>query len=267
MECVLQFAQLAHLLVNNSLVKPDEEVCDLQCEGLVCLQKKSGYKLTTDSVLLANFVEKEQTPPVVVEFCAGSGVISILLSAKINPKKIYAVEIQKKLADMCARSVKLNGLKNVCVESSSFQDFALKGGVMPSIIVANPPYFRAEDGRLPTSEEIKKSRFEMDMTISSLITSAKQLLKNGGLLYLVHITKRKAEIEKELNKQGFYIKRLCYCFAKKGKPSHIFLLEAVLGQKCATQILEPIILNNEDGTETEQLKAIYNRSGAKKSGK
>ena len=257
-ECANLFAQLAHPLVNNSLVKETEEVCDLQCEGLVLIQKKKGYSFTTDAVLLANFVRAKKDAQV-VEFCAGSGVISILLSAKINPQKIYAVEIQKNLADMCARSVKLNGLNNIEVLHSSFQNFTKNSGVMPSIIVANPPYFKADCGRLPNSEEIKQARFEISMDIDSLINCAKELLVDSGSLYLVHRTERKTEIIKKLEKAGFGIKRLCYCFAKKSKPSHIFLLEAVKNEKTKTIVEDPIILNNEDGTETEQLNAIYNR--------
>ena len=257
-ECANRFAQLARQLVNNNLVLDNEEVCDLQCEGLVLIQKKKGYGFTTDAVLLANFVKASEGAQV-VEFCAGSGVISILLTAKIKPKKIYAIEIQKDLADMCARSVKLNHINSIEVVASSFQNFTKNSDVMPNIIVANPPYFKADCGRLPSSEEIKNARFEVSMDISSLIACAKQMLVSGGSLYLVHRTERKAEIIKELEKAGFGIKRLCYCFAKKSKPSHIFLVEAVLGKKLKTTIEEPIILNNEDGTETQQLKDIYNR--------
>ncbi|MBQ7579593.1 MAG: methyltransferase [Clostridia bacterium] len=247
--------------MNSNFLKEDEEICDLQCEGLVLIQKKSGYSFTTDAVLLANFI-KEKEGLTIVEFCAGSGVISILLTAKIHPQKIYAIEIQENMADMCARSVKLNGLKNIEVVNSSFQNFTKNSGAMPNIIVANPPYFKAKEGRLPKKEEVLKARFEIDMDISSLIISAKKMLTSGGSLYLVHRTERKTEIVKELEKQGFYIKKLCYCFPKKSKPSHIFLVQAVLNEKCETEILEPIILCNEDGTETDMIKRIYNRNSA-----
>ena len=54
---------------------------DLQFADLKIYQDDEGYCFTSDSVLLANYT-KFVAGSKVVEFCAGSGVISILLSKK-----------------------------------------------------------------------------------------------------------------------------------------------------------------------------------------
>ena len=258
-ECALRFAQLALLKVNN-LLKDDEQICDLQCEGLVCFQKKKGYGFTTDAVLLANFACGLQNAKV-AEFCSGSGVISILVNAKQKPCQIFAVEIQERLSNMCERSVKYNKIMNITPVCDDFADFSkLHKGEFDAII-SNPPYFKLSSGRLPQNAEVKMAKYETTMTLAGLIESSALALKNNGKLFLVYPSQRCNELEKELKNNGFKVCRKCYCFPKQSKPSNIFLIEAIKTQECVkTTILPPIVLNNEDGTETEQLKTIYNRN-------
>ena len=94
-----------------SQVLDGEMIYDLQCKGLNIIQYKSGYCFTTDSVLLANFV-KIKSKDKACEFCSGSGVISVLASAKNSYKAIDLVELQLRLADMSRRTIELNKLED-----------------------------------------------------------------------------------------------------------------------------------------------------------
>ena len=87
-----------------------ERIDDLQFEGLKIYQNDDGYCFTTDSVLLANY-SKCLAKAKVVEFCAGSGVVSILFSKKQKPQSIHAFELQKSLYDLFVKSVELNNLQ------------------------------------------------------------------------------------------------------------------------------------------------------------
>ncbi|MBQ7453207.1 MAG: methyltransferase [Clostridia bacterium] len=244
----------------NNLIKDDEQICDLQCEGLVCFQKKKGYGFTTDAVLLANFV-RDIKDNEIAEFCAGSGVISMLVNAKCKPKHIFAVEIQPSLTDMCGRSLRYNKIYNIEPVCADFKDFAKGPGNKFDAIISNPPYFKLASGRLPQSQEVKMAKYETNMTLSELVKSSAGVLKDGGKLFLVYPTQRLNELEGELAQNGFKVKRKCYCFPKQSKPSNIFLVEAIKTQAGVQPTIEPpIVLNNEDGTETEQLKMIYNRN-------
>ena len=59
---------------------------DLGCNGLKILQDTNQYRFTSDSVLLANFFNAKKDDNV-VELCSGSGVISILGTAKTNANR------------------------------------------------------------------------------------------------------------------------------------------------------------------------------------
>ena len=65
------------------------------------------------SVLLSDFAKRAKKHKVIVDLCAGNGVIAILMSAKLpKAKSITGVEIQEYSADLAKRSVELNNLQN-----------------------------------------------------------------------------------------------------------------------------------------------------------
>ena len=76
---------------------------DLQCQGLKILQDDDLYSFTSDAVILANFVRLKPNETA-VEIGGGSGVISILLSAKNSFKKIKIFEIQEKMQKICEKT-------------------------------------------------------------------------------------------------------------------------------------------------------------------
>lgn len=253
------FAQLVHLLVSNLKNNNDEIICDLQCEGLLCLQKKDGYGFTTDAVLLANFIKVNKNS-VGVEFCAGSGVISILVNAKQEVKKIYAVEIQKELSAMCGRTLEINGIVNIIPVNMALEEFSLNHKEKVDFVFANPPYYKNKSGKLPQNEQIKICKHEILTNIDSIINSASLILKQGGKLFLVHLKARKQEIIEKLKIKGFSICKTCDIFPMQNKPSHIFLVEAIFNEYCTNKELKPIILKNANGEFTKELTQIYSGS-------
>ena len=82
---------------------------DLGCNGLKILQDTNQYRFTSDSVLLANFFNAKKDDNV-GELCSGSGVISILGTAKTNAKHFYCFEIQPQLAETL-KAIKDLGVK------------------------------------------------------------------------------------------------------------------------------------------------------------
>ena len=63
----------------------------------------------------------------------------------------------------------------------------------------------------------------------------------------------------ELKKYKLEPKIMRIVYPKVGKEPNLVLIEAKKGAKQGLKILNPLILNNEDGTETEELKQIYCR--------
>lgn len=241
-------------------IKPNEMVYDLQCKDLKIIQDKEGYCFTTDSVLLANFL-KCKPKDRVVEFCSGSGVISILAFAKNRCKDFALVEIQSRLADMSERSVALNNLQEfIKVYNMSFQDFAKDNNECFDVAICNPPYFSTASADKNISEELRLARHEITMNLEDLAKSINKVLKFGGKFYLVHKAERFDEIMFAFAKNTLAIKNVVFCHPKIDKDASFVLFEGIKGGKNGLKVLPPLVLNEKSGEISAQVKDIYNRN-------
>lgn len=240
--------------------KPNEMVYDLQCKGFKIIQDKKGYCFTTDSVLLANFVRCKPKDRV-VEFCSGSGVVSILAYAKNRCKDYTMVELQPRLADMSNRTIMLNNLQEyIKVENTSIQNFAESNHENFDVVFCNPPYFSDARADKNMVEEIKLARHEIAMNLQDLAKSINKVLKFGGKFFIVHKAERFDEIVTTFIQNNLSIKNVVFCHPKIDKDASFVLFEGLKGGKNGLKVLPPLILNEKTGEISEQVKGIYNRN-------
>lgn len=89
--------------------------------------------------------------PVVFDLCSGSGCIAISV-AKLFPKaKVYAVEKSEVAVSYLKKNVKLNKARNVEIISGDIADKRLLQGIVPDLILSNPPYIKSEE--IPTLQK------------------------------------------------------------------------------------------------------------------
>lgn len=242
----------------NSLLKQNETLDDLEYNNLKIIQNKFGYKFSTDSVLLANF-GKAKPSDIYVDLCSGSSVIAILFLCKNQIKSGYAVEIQNGLAEMAERSLVLNNLdKRLKVINDDLSNMHnVLGYESVDVITVNPPY--NETGETSETDEIAIATHELKTNLAKIMLEASKILKYGGKIYMVHRADRLAEICYELKKNNLEPKRIRIVYPKATKKPNLVLIEAKKGAKTGLVIESPLILNNNDGTETDELKKIYGR--------
>ncbi len=201
----------------------EQEILDLGFENLKIFQAKDGYCFTSDSVLLANYIRCRKTDKV-VEFCAGSGVISILLSKKQNPSKICAFEVQKRLCEMFYESVKLNNLENQIVPiNAKLEDclMFLKPASV-DVVFCNPPYM--ESGDKSENQEIAIATHEIETNLDSILENASKLLKYGGKFFMVHRADRMVDVFCLCRKHKIEPKRMCVIYPNKKAEPAVFLM-------------------------------------------
>lgn len=101
-----------------------------------------------ETELLVDFAKdflKDKKSPVVFDLCSGSGCIAISV-AKLFPKaKVYAVEKSTEALGYLKKNVKLNKTKNVEIISGDIADRRLLQGIVPDLILSNPPYIKSEE--------------------------------------------------------------------------------------------------------------------------
>ena len=242
----------------NNLLLENEVLDDLELDNLKIIQHKSGYKFSTDSVLLANFAKGKKTDKY-IDLCSGSGVVAILFSWKNKIKNAYAVELQARLANMAERSIKINKMQDII--SVINQDLAtlleLFEHESVDVITVNPPYNKKSEEI--AESEISIATHELKTNLEKIIEIASKLLKYGGKLFMVHRADRLAEIMYMLARYKLEPKVLRVVYPKTGKDPNLVLIEAKKGANIGLKILDPLYLTNQDGSETDELKQIYNR--------
>ena len=240
------------------MLKENERLDDLEYNDLKLIQNKNGYKFSTDSVILANFGHAKPND-VYLDLCSGSGVVAILFSCKNNLKKSYAIELQPQLADMAKRSIEYNGLsERIEVVNDDLSNLdKIFGCEKVDVITINPPY--NEVGQTSELDEIAIATHEIKTNLETIAKMSSKVLKFGGKLYMVHRADRLASIVYELKNYKLEPKVLRIVYPKEGKEPNLVLIEAKKGAKSGIKIMQPLILNNPDGTETEELRKIYSR--------
>ncbi len=243
-------------------LKENEKAEDLQYGGLFVIQSKDEYRFTTDAVVLANFV-RDLNGKICVEFGTGSGVIALLVAKKKRPRKLYALEIQPQLADMAARSVKLNGMEDVIdVICGDLKQVSSLVPCAADAVVCNPPYRKRGSGERQEAENIALCRHEIAATLEDVIKSAAEILKNKGSLYLVHQSSRLCEAVCTMNKYNLAVKEILPVCPKPERQPSVVLLRAVKNAASDCILRAPVYVTDRDGNYTSAAKTF--RSAAEK---
>ena len=237
--------------------KANERIDDLQCRGFKIIQDPDGYCFTSDSVLLANLASIKHSDTV-VDLCTGSGVVALLVTAKYEPKKVVGVELQPRLADMAKRSVRLNQAENVVeIVNAPLQGITKKIGGGNDVVIVNPPYETCVPKEKPTEEEICKT--EQAVTCEEIIRESASLLRFGGLFYMINKTRRLTDVLFYMRTYGIEPKKIYFVQPKKGKELDAFVVEGKRGGKPYLTTPEPLLVYDEQGEYTEQVRSLYNK--------
>lgn len=214
-----------------------ERLEDLGCKNLKIIQNKNLYTFTSDSVILANFL-KIKSKENAVEIGGGSGVISILATAKNKVKKIKIFEIQENLQKLCEKNIKINNLNDVLELISddvrNFKKYVEVGS--QDVVFSNPPYFLVDK----TENSVRKfARQEVFLNLKDLIKISSQMLKYGGRFYLIYPASRLCELIYECEKNDIKIKKLFFT-ENKNKVVNLVVIEGRKNGSDGVQILPTI---------------------------
>ena len=234
-----------------------ERIDDLGINKLKIIQNTEGFCFGIDSVLLTEFARNIRKKSKIADFGSGTGILGILLTAKVDPQEVVLYEKQKEVAEMCKRSIKLNKLENlVSVENVDIKDISNKNSYY-DVIITNPPYKKSGTGIDSQTEKHHISRFETSCSLEDWIEKAAKLLKSKGSFYMVYRTDRLTELVSLLKKYKLEINRMRFVYSSIDKQSNLVLIKAIRGAGEFLKVEEPLIIYNEDGSYTDEIKEIY----------
>jgi tRNA1Val (adenine37-N6)-methyltransferase len=218
-------------------------------------QPGKGYRFALDAVLLAHFI-KTNPADRLLEIGAGSGVVTILVSALQKFHSVIAIELQKELADMCRFNFAINKVPNGVVLEANVKD--AKTFLDPNsmdVVYSNPPYRKAGSGKLNPQTQKAIARHEVQMNLKDLFECVMIVLKPSGRLITILPIFREKDFSKLMNQYEMHLNERMYVHSFSDE-SPKFFLTAV--SKLETSLIDhhPLTIYKKPGDYTEEMRRL-----------
>lgn len=227
--------------------------------NLKIYQNTDWFLFSLDSVLLPNFVTLNKNIKTVMDLGTGNAPIPLILSTKTNAK-IIGVEIQKDVYELAKKNIEYNHLEDR-IELYNLDMKNLKSHFLPDsmdVITCNPPYFKVSE-QSNLNEDIHKviARHEKMVTLEDVIQISRYLLKNNGVLALVHRTDRFLDILRLCSQYGLEVKKIRFIYPKMETESNMILVEARKNGGTGLKVLPPLYVHEENGDYTKEVLQMF----------
>lgn len=228
-------------------------------KDLKIVQDNDMFNFSLDSVLLPNFVTINKKIDRILDIGCGNSPIPLILSTKTNAR-ITGVEIQKEVYDLAIESIKINKKDNqITIINKDINDYYKEIETDSfDVITCNPPFFKyIETSNINKNVYKTIARHEVKLNLNQLFSIAKKLLKNNGVIAIVHRPERFVEVVEEMKKNNIEPKKVQFVYPKKNMDANIMLIEGSKNGRPGLKILPPIYTHLENGEYTEMIKKYF----------
>jgi len=163
------------------------------------------------------------------------------------------------LADLAIRNVDENGMGDritICCRDM----VALMPGELPedmNLVVCNPPYRKAESGRVNANRQKALARHEIRATHVDVLETARRMLRSSGRFLAIYPVERATEILSKMHELGIEPKRLTLVHSYPNTNAALMLVEGVRGGRPGITVRPPLYLYREPGSYTEAIEQMF----------
>ena len=230
---------------------------DILGYGLKIYQDSDFFSFSLDSVILGNYSTIRLRDKKILDFCSGNGIVSFIVSLRTK-SSIDGVEIQEKLYDLAIKSKNYNHLDDrINFYCSDIKDYSNLHNDSYDLVLCNPPYFKVQDSNyFNLSYEKRVARHEIFLKLDELCECSFKVLKENGILSIVHRSDRLMDILTEMKNHRIEPKRIKFIYDNIDKPSNLILVEGVKLGRVGLKIDKPLILYNNDGSMSDEYSLL-----------
>ena len=218
-------------------------------------QNPEMFSFSLDSVLLPNFITINSNVSNILDIGTGNAPIPLILSAKTEAH-IDAIEIQKDVYELAKKSVLENKLEeriNV-INGDINEVYKEMTAEYYDIITCNPPFFKVkEDSNLNANDYKTIARHEVKLNLEQLLKISRKLLKNNGIIGIVHRPERLVDILQEMRKNNIEPKKIRFVYPRVNEDSHVLLIEGRKNGNPGIKILPPLYVHEKSGNYTKEV--------------
>ena len=218
------------------------------------------FRLSTDCVLLADFVNPGNVSRGIDLGCA-SGAAALLLLARSEKLHMTGLEIVPAAAELARENMARNGFtarsEIICGDIRQHRSLFPTGAF--DLVVANPPYFPLGSGQLSPDSDRAAARGETSCTLEDVCAAASFLCRTGGSFCMVYKPERLTDAMCCMRRYALEPKRLRLVCHRADSAPNLVLLEARRGGRPGLKIESDLILHDADGSESAEARRIYRR--------
>ncbi len=218
-----------------------------------------AFKITTDSVLLADFAGGNIFARCMDLGCGG-GLLTVLLHAGCPEAVFDSVDIRPDAADVCRENYRANGIRGdvLCQDARQYRSMTKPG--IYDLVVCNPPYFY---GGKPSPNDSRAAARGGSLSPAQFSGAAAYLLKRGGEFCVVHKPEYLTDIFAAMRLADIEPKRLRFVTHKADSAPSLALIAGRRGGRPGLAALPNMILCNTDGNPSQEARRIYHMRSRK----
>jgi tRNA1Val (adenine37-N6)-methyltransferase len=206
-----------------------------------------GYKHSVDPILLADFVTARKGDRV-IDLGTGSGVIALTLAKRFKDIEIVGLELQDGLVKIARENVIARQSRsnlNIEIIKGNIRDVkSLFDAESFDIVVGNPPYRKANDGRINPDREKAIARHEIEITLSDFLKAGRYLVKNLGSVNIIYHPYRLTELLSTMTENKITPKRIQFIHPTIGSKAEMVMVEGIKNGKSELIVMKPMILHS-----------------------
>ncbi|MEA3435180.1 MAG: tRNA1(Val) (adenine(37)-N6)-methyltransferase [Thermodesulfobacteriota bacterium] len=221
-------------------------------------QDRSGYRFSIDSILLACHA-KPHPGDKVLDLGTGCGIIPLILAYREPNLNVFGIELQKDLADIAASNVIENQMDGsitiICKDIKELKNDMISGPV--DLVVSNPPYRKAESGRINPDTQRAVARHEIKVSLNDITATVRRVLRTAGRFVTIYSAERITDLLTHLRSAGIEPKFLRMIHSGINTEAKLVLVEGIKGGRPGVKIGPPLIIYDEKGDYTQEVEEMF----------
>ncbi len=142
------------------------------------------YRFNEDSIKLLRWISEEvKTLTSILDLGAGCGILGYELARVFKARTLHLVELQNDFIPYLKTNSVFAPEATVTIECTSYGNFCSK--LKYDLVVANPPYYLPESGKLPEDQRRAKARSFLVDSWHDLLNAMSESLSSRGYGFLV----------------------------------------------------------------------------------
>lgn len=221
-------------------------------------QFESGYRYTSDAMVLYDFICKQNPNGNVLDVGSGCGILGLLIKRDFPSICLTQIDIQEEHIFLTQKNAQENEIQSSFI-LGDFNNYNFDCKF--DFIISNPPYYH-EETKKSTNERLAISRYADSLPLNNFLTQSYRYLNTKGSLIFCYDATQICDVFHAIKLSKLRLTDICFVHSKVGKDSILILIKVKKDSNAFTKVHSPIFMSNELGY-TDFIKNIFKRANTK----